>query len=65
VFNANDVTVDAAGLVTWEMQPEDNAILNQDRTTVETHVALFTFAWDGGHHHYDQEITVRPLKRVP
>lgn len=65
VLNANGVTVDAAGLVTWLMQPADNAVLNQERTTVETHIALFTFTWDEGHHHYDLPITVRNLARVP
>lgn len=47
VLNANNVTVDSNGLVTWTMQPADNAIqITTNR--VERHRALFVFTWASG-----------------
>jgi len=43
VKNAHNVTIDeASGLVTWAMQPEDNAIITE-RRQVERHRAEFRF----------------------
>jgi hypothetical protein len=65
VLNANDVTIDENGVLTWAMQPADNVIVNQARKTPEVHVALWMFAWATGHYHHAAEIEVVPLKRVP
>jgi hypothetical protein len=47
VLNANDVTVDAFGLVTWAVTIADVTILD-DTLDVETHRALFNFMWMSG-----------------
>lgn len=46
-LNDNNVTVSVLGEIQWEMQPEDNPILN-DEGTNETHVAQFYAVWNGG-----------------
>lgn len=45
-LNANDVTVDAAGVITWLGQLEDSRIVNTDTRfgAIERHVAQFEFA---------------------
>jgi len=50
VLNLNDVTVDAAGLLTWTMQPADNAILSVSLSddATERHMALFKFTFGAG-----------------
>lgn len=47
VLNANNVVVDANGVLTWTMQPADNALVTSTQV-VERHIALFTFTWSGG-----------------
>ena len=47
VLNANNVTVDANGLLTWTMQPDDNQILDNTLTS-ERHKALFEFTYSAG-----------------
>ena len=47
VLNANNVTVDANGLLTWTMQPADNQILDNALTS-ERHTALFEFTYSSG-----------------
>lgn len=40
------VTVDNNGVLTWEMHPDDNAIIHPGKTgTAETHIALFEWGW--------------------
>lgn len=43
VLNANNVTVDANGVLIWSLQPEDNAIINTrlQMGEVESHFAVF------------------------
>lgn len=50
VKNANNVTVHAtSGLVTWEIQRADNAIVGSlSNGNEEIHRALFEYTWDGG-----------------
>ena len=47
VLNANDVAIDAAGELTWQIQPEDTIILSTTRRG-EWHIALFVFTWSAG-----------------
>lgn len=47
VLNANNVTVDTDGIITWTMQPDDNQIIDANKKT-ERHRALFIFTWDAG-----------------
>ena len=45
IKNANNVTVTAAGAVTWYVQPDDNVKLNSGDE--ELHIALITWNWSG------------------
>ena len=47
ILNANNVTVSSSGLLTWTMQPNDNAILNAGLAQ-ELHFALFQWTWTSG-----------------
>lgn len=47
VLNANQVSLDANGYLTWTWLPADQAFVNPNRT-VEEHVALFTAKWLDG-----------------
>lgn len=50
VLNANGVTVDELGNLSWQMSPADNEIVDSGGTSPESeyHVALFEWAWGGG-----------------
>ncbi len=69
VLNANDVTIDSAGLVTWIMQPEDN-IISTERRQIERHRAMFSFTWSigsptiAGASTYECEIEVVNLRKA-
>ena len=47
VLNTNNVTVDEQGALEWQIQPEDNPIINTELAAGETeeHIALFTWEW--------------------
>lgn len=47
ILNANNVTIDSAGKITWAIQPADSAMQNAD-AQVEVHVAIFTLTTTGG-----------------
>lgn len=47
VKNANGGTITAAGVMTLQVYPADNRMVNQ-RLPVETHRATITYSWDGG-----------------
>lgn len=47
VLNANNVTVDANGILVWLLQPADNAILDGGRA-YERHIALFQWTYASG-----------------
>ena len=66
VLNANDVTVDGNGLLTWTMKPADNPILN-DALAQEHHVALFEFTYASGAKRGQHEVdfVVRNASKVP
>ena len=55
VLNANNVTISAAGVVTWSLQLPDVTISNQ-LATDETHRALFRFFWAAGAKHFPHEV---------
>lgn len=55
VLNANNVTLDEDGHLTWKLQPEDNPIVTS-RRQVERHRARFVFTWPG--HRYTVEIPI-------
>ena len=56
IKNANEVTISASGLLTWNVQPEDTAIINDEievcektmKNTREIHRALFQWKKTGG-----------------
>lgn len=66
VLNANNVTVHAtSGEWTWDMQPTDNAILDEAQV-LERHVALFEFAWGSGKQfRHEVILNVKNLAHVP
>ena len=66
VLNTNNVAIDASGVLTWTMQPADNAVLDATQK-VERHVALFEWTWDSGAKagKYEVKIDVENLKKVP
>jgi hypothetical protein len=61
VLNTNGVTIDEAGLVTWELQSEDNIIVTP-RRQVERHRAMFRFTWPDGDFLKEFEIEVLNLR---
>lgn len=63
VLNTNNVTVDTLGNVLWQIQPEDNVILD-DTLLTETHVALFEAIWSGGRAEHEVELVVRNIGTV-
>lgn len=64
VLNANDVTIDAAGRVTWEMQGNADNVLVRGNQQLERHRGRFTFTWgivNTGQWTHDVQILVRKL----
>jgi hypothetical protein len=55
-LNANDITLDTQGNVTWNIQPEDNIIVNESSSpgTIERHEVLLEWTW--GTSKYSSEI---------
>lgn len=47
VNNANNVTIADTGILSWALQPADNAIVNS-KLPQELHVAVFDLRWDAG-----------------
>jgi hypothetical protein len=47
VNNANNVTIADTGILSWTVQPADNAIVN-GKLPQELHVAVFDLRWDAG-----------------
>lgn len=60
VLGQNNVTVDANGLLTWEVQPADNVIAgtNIEVGKYEKHIALFEWAWNSSEKHGNQEVEI-------
>lgn len=68
ILNANQVTVDAQGQVTWTWLPLDMQILNPNRQQ-EEHVALFVVKWTDGQSrprqaNHEVHFTVNRIPRV-
>lgn len=65
-LNANGVTVDAIGNVTWQMSYLDNPLVGEP-DQAEEHVALFEWTWSGGTKKGNAErlISVIPVVNVP
>ena len=59
----NDVTYEDDGYFRWDLQPDDNIIINS-RKSIERHRALLVFAWPTGQLTYEVEIEVMNLRKV-
>lgn len=67
VLNTNNVVFDTAtGILTWDLQPADNAIVDDTRR-VEEHRARFTAKWSGSSKQVNDEIVLKVinLRRLP
>ena len=65
VLNANNVTIDAAGKVTWTIQEADMAILDT-ALPMETHRATFIFSWGSGRKApHEVDFAIENLRKVP
>jgi hypothetical protein len=62
VLNANNVTVNAAGLLTWTIQVADTTLV--ETIPFERHIALFEFTWPTGAGKHEVILLVRNLRRV-
>lgn len=59
----HNVTYESDGYVRWDLQPEDNVIVNP-RRQIERHRAMFDFSFEGGSLNYELEIEVVNLRRA-
>jgi hypothetical protein len=65
VLNANGVTIDNFGALTWVMAPADNTIVKSG-LSVERHRAVFTFTWGAGKQLvHEVVIAVTNIRMVP
>lgn len=64
VLNANNVTVDAAGLLTWSIQVADTTLVVAT-VPFERHVALFQWTWASGAGKHEVVLSVKNLSQVP
>jgi len=62
VLNANNVTVDAAGLLVWIVQVADTTLV--EVVPFERHIALFEWTWPSGAGKHEVVLNVRNLRRV-
>jgi hypothetical protein len=62
VLNANNVTVDAAGLLTWSIQVADTTMV--EAVPFERHVALFQWTWASGAGKHEVVLSVKNLAQV-
>lgn len=64
VLNANNVTVTAAGLVTWSIQVADTTLV--EAIAFERHIALWEWGWGTGRAgKHELVLTVKALNEVP
>jgi hypothetical protein len=63
VLNANNVTVDAAGLLTWSIQVADTTLV-VSTVPFERHVALFQWTWASGAGKHEVILSVKNLSQV-
>lgn len=68
ILNNNDVTVDSNGLITWNMQPEDNVIVSSkiEYGHLETHIIFFEWEWDNSNKkgNYETRIDIRKTLEI-
>jgi hypothetical protein len=62
VLNTNNVTVSAAGLLTWTVQVADTTLV--EAIPFERHLALFEWTWPSGAGKHEVVLLVRNLHRV-
>lgn len=62
VLNANNVTVDANGLVTWTIQTTDTTLI--EAVDFERHIALFQWTWAGGAGKHEVVLVVKNLREI-
>jgi hypothetical protein len=62
VLNANNVTVDAAGLIVWIVQVADTTMV--EAIPFERHIALFEWTWPSGAGKHEVVLLVRNLRQV-
>ncbi|MFA5715792.1 MAG: hypothetical protein WC998_08625 [Candidatus Paceibacterota bacterium] len=70
ILNTNNVTIASGGLLTWTMQPADNAIVTTASFAsgqYEKHIALFEWTWNSGAKagKYEVQIDVEQMTKVP
>lgn len=63
VLNANNVTITAAGLLTWAIQVADTTLVVAT-VPFERHVALFQWTWASGAGKHEVVLSVRNLTQV-
>ena len=57
-LNANGVTVDSSGNLTWTMEPADNPIIDAT-LSYEEHAALFEIGWASDAKKNNHEVVIR------
>lgn len=62
VLNTANVTISAAGLVTWTYQAADTALV--EALPFERHIALFEWTWPAGAGKHEAVLVVRNLTEV-
>lgn len=62
VLNAGNVTVSAAGLLTWVFQVADTTLV--ENLPFERHIALFEWTWPSGAGKHEVVLVVQNLRRV-
>lgn len=64
ILNANDVTIDEDGHLTWLIQAEDNIIVD-DHLETEDHIVDLFWTFDGGSGSASYTLTITNLERIP
>lgn len=62
VLNANNVTVDTAGNLTWTYQAADTTLVEE--IPFERHIAIFAWTWPAGAGRKEILLNVRNLHRI-
>lgn len=63
VLNVNNVTISAAGLLTWAIQTQDTTLV--ESLPFERHIALFEWTWASGVGKHEAILSVKALNEVP
>jgi hypothetical protein len=62
VLNLNNVTISAAGLLTWAIQVADTTLVED--LPFERHIALFEWTWAGGAGKHEVVLVIQNLHHV-